>query len=135
MRSQIPAPLAPATCERAGVCSLQIDETIGWYVARLLGAAWTPGLINYRHPLVPLSTMRAGFRRVLHDLAPEMRHALPVQYKRAQKRQRETNRKAAIMSRISEETYEQTQHWLPHARHHRHIDARRLFARGGAAQH
>jgi hypothetical protein len=64
--------------------SLQLDETIGLYVARLLGTPWTPGLINNRHPLVPLSTMRAGFRLVLHGLATEMQHALLVQCKRAQ---------------------------------------------------
>jgi hypothetical protein len=63
--------------------SLQLDETIGIYVARLLGTPWTPGLINNRHPLVPLSTMRAGFRLVLHGLATEMQHALLVQCKRA----------------------------------------------------
>jgi hypothetical protein len=63
---------------------LQLDETIGLYVARLLGTAWTPALINNRHPLVPLSTMKAGFRLVLHGLATEMQHALLVQYKRAQ---------------------------------------------------
>jgi hypothetical protein len=64
--------------------SLQLDETVGLYVARLLGTPWTPGLINNRHPLVPLSTMRAGFRLVLHGLATEMQHALLVQCKRAQ---------------------------------------------------
>lgn len=64
--------------------SLQLDETIGLYVARLLGTPWTPGLINNRHPLVPLSTMRAGFRLVLHGLATEMQHAHLVQCKRAQ---------------------------------------------------
>ena len=68
--------------------SLQLDETIGLYVARLLGTAWTPGLINNRHPLVPMSTLRAGYRLVLHGLATEMQHALLVQYKRAQSRQR-----------------------------------------------
>lgn len=68
--------------------SLQLDETIGLYVARLLGTAWTPALINNRHPLVPLSTMRAGFRLVLHGLATEMQHALLVQYKRAQAQRR-----------------------------------------------
>ena len=66
--------------------SLQLDETIGLYVARLLGTPWTPALINNRHPLVPLSTMRAGFRLVLHGLATEMQHALLVQCKRAQAR-------------------------------------------------
>lgn len=51
------------------------------YAARLLGTAWTPALIHSKHPLVPLSTMKAGFRLVLHGLATEMQHALLVQYK------------------------------------------------------
>jgi hypothetical protein len=64
--------------------SLQLDETVGLYVARLLGTTWTPGLINNRHPLVPLSTLRAGFRLVLHGLATEMQHALLVRCKHEQ---------------------------------------------------
>lgn len=67
--------------------SLQLDETVGLYVARLLGTAWTPALINNRHPLVPMSTLRAGFRLVLHGLATETQHALLVQHKRAQARE------------------------------------------------
>lgn len=66
--------------------SLQLDETIGLYVARLLGTPWTPGLINNRHPLVPLSTMGAGFRLVLHGLATEMQHSLLVKFKHEQAR-------------------------------------------------
>jgi hypothetical protein len=62
--------------------SLQLDETIGLYVARLLGTTWTPALINNRHPLVPLATMGAGFRLVLHGLATETQHALLVRFKR-----------------------------------------------------
>ncbi len=61
--------------------SLQLDETIGLYVARLIGTPWTPALINNRHPLVPLSTLRAGYRLVLHGLATEMQHALLVKCK------------------------------------------------------
>lgn len=66
--------------------SLQLDETIGLYVARLLGTPWTPALINNRHPLVPMSTLAAGFRLVLHGLATETQHALLVQFKREQAR-------------------------------------------------
>jgi len=56
--------------------SLQLDETRGLYFARLLGAAWTPSLINNRHALVSLSTMKAGFRLLLHGLATEIQRAL-----------------------------------------------------------
>jgi hypothetical protein len=64
--------------------SLQLDETIGMYVAKLLGTPWTPALINNKHPMVPLSTLRAGFRLVLHGLATETQHAILVQRKRDQ---------------------------------------------------
>jgi hypothetical protein len=62
--------------------SLQLDETIGLYVAKLLGTPWTPALINNKHPMVPLSTLRAGFRLVLHGLATETQHAILVRCKR-----------------------------------------------------
>jgi len=32
-----------------GSNSLQLDETIGIYVSRLLGMPWTPALINNKH--------------------------------------------------------------------------------------
>ena len=64
--------------------SLQLDETIGLYVAKLLGTPYTPALINNKHPMVPMSTLRAGYRLVLHGLATETQHAILVQCKRAQ---------------------------------------------------
>lgn len=64
--------------------SLQLDETIAAYVAMLLGDATHLSLVNNRHPLVPLSTMRAGFRLVLHGLAAECLHGLLVHHKRGQ---------------------------------------------------
>ena len=64
--------------------SLQFDETIGIYVCRLLGSSEYLGLVNNRHPMVPLSTLRAGFRLVLHGLATETVHELLVRHKRAQ---------------------------------------------------
>jgi hypothetical protein len=33
-------------------------------------------LLNNKHPLVPLSTLRAGHRLVLHGLSTEMLHCL-----------------------------------------------------------
>jgi len=63
---------------------LQLDETIGTYVSALLGTPATLALINNKHPMVPLSTLRAGFRLVLHGLATESQHALLVRRKREQ---------------------------------------------------
>lgn len=54
--------------------SLQLDETIGLYVARITGEEKHLAMINNRHPLVPFSTLRAGFRLVLHGLSTEVLH-------------------------------------------------------------
>ncbi len=62
--------------------SLQLDETIGLYVARILNAPEYIGLVNNKHPMVPLSTMGAGFRLMLHGLAAESLHAILREYKR-----------------------------------------------------
>ena len=61
--------------------SLQLDETIGVYVATLLNAREHLMLVNNRHPLVPMSTLRAGFRLTLHGLSTEMLHAYLMQQK------------------------------------------------------
>jgi hypothetical protein len=62
--------------------SLQLDETIAIYGSRILNDPTPMLLVNNRHPLVPLSTLRAGFRLVLHGLSTEMMHAFLVQRKR-----------------------------------------------------
>lgn len=62
--------------------SLQLDETIGLYVGRILNAPEYVGLVNNKHPIVPLSTLMAGFRLMLHGLAAESLHALLRDYKR-----------------------------------------------------
>lgn len=54
--------------------SLQLDETIGLYAARLTGEEKHLAMINNRHPLVPFSTLQAGFRLVLHGLSTEVLH-------------------------------------------------------------
>jgi len=59
--------------------SLQLDETIGIYAAQILQAPQHLILVNNKHPLVPLSTLRAGHRLVLHGLSTEMLHALLMQ--------------------------------------------------------
>jgi hypothetical protein len=61
--------------------SLQLDETLGVYVAKLLGTSWQLSLVNNKHPMVPLTIMRAGYRLVLHGLATECLHALLVKAK------------------------------------------------------
>jgi hypothetical protein len=64
--------------------SLQLDETVALYVSKLLGDPTLVALANNKHPLVPLTTLRAGFRLVLHGLSTELLHGLLVQAKLAQ---------------------------------------------------
>lgn len=64
--------------------SLQMDETMGIYVATLLNTPQHLLLLNNKHPLVPLSTLHAGHRLVLHGLSTEMLHCLLSQMKQAQ---------------------------------------------------
>lgn len=63
--------------------SLQLDETVGIYAAQVLGDPTHLALVNNRHPLVPLSALRAGYRLVLHGLGTEVLHAVLVSHKRA----------------------------------------------------
>jgi len=56
--------------------SLQLDEVIGIYASTLLGRQDYLVFLNNKHPLVPLTTLRAGYRLVLHGLSTEMLHAL-----------------------------------------------------------
>ncbi|MDW5415897.1 hypothetical protein R6242_04830 [Iodobacter sp. CM08] len=62
--------------------SLQMDETMGVYVATLLNTPQHLLLLNNKHPLVPLSTLHAGHRLVLHGLSTEMLHCLLSEMKR-----------------------------------------------------
>jgi hypothetical protein len=64
--------------------SLQLDETIGIYAATLLAAPEHLVLVNNKHPLVPLSTLRAGYRLVIHGLSTEMLHSLLDRFRLAQ---------------------------------------------------
>lgn len=61
--------------------SLQLDETIGILASKVIGNNERLALINNKHPMVPLTTLRAGFRLVLHGLATEQLHALLVELK------------------------------------------------------
>jgi hypothetical protein len=62
--------------------SLQLDETVALYTSRILGDTSYLGLVNNKHPLVPLSTLQAGYRLLLHGLAAESLHAVLVRHKR-----------------------------------------------------
>lgn len=64
--------------------SLQLDETIGIYCAQITGMPEHLVLLNNKHPLVPESTLRAGYRLVLHGLSTEMLHGLLLQLKARQ---------------------------------------------------
>ncbi len=64
--------------------SLQLDETIGIYTATILNAPEHLILVNNKHPLVPLSTLRAGHRLVIHGLSTEMLHSLLQRMQAAQ---------------------------------------------------
>lgn len=64
--------------------SLQLDETIGIYAATVLAAPEHLILVNNKHPLVPLSTLRAGHRLTIHGLSTEMLHALLIRFRNAQ---------------------------------------------------
>jgi len=64
--------------------SLQLDETIAIYASKILNDPLPMLLVNNKHPMVALSTLRAGFRLVLHGWASENLHAYLVEKKRQQ---------------------------------------------------
>ena len=61
-----------------------------------MGNPYQLGMVNNRHPLVPLSTLRSGFRLMLHGLSSETLHALLVRCKRAQARGEELQLQRAL---------------------------------------
>jgi hypothetical protein len=62
--------------------SLPLDETISIHVATIMNSPQHLILLNNKHPLVPMSTLRAGYRLVLHGLSTEMLHALLMELKK-----------------------------------------------------
>ena len=54
--------------------SLQLDETIGIYLAHILGSNFHMSMINNHHPMVPLSTYQGGFRLMMHGYDAEALH-------------------------------------------------------------
>ena len=61
--------------------SLQLDETIAIYTAQILGTPGHLGLVNNKHPMVPVTTYSAAYRLVLHGLATETLHEILVNLK------------------------------------------------------
>lgn len=55
---------------------LTSDETIAIYSAKILASPEHLVLLNNKHPMVPLSTLYAAYRLVLHGLSTEMLHSL-----------------------------------------------------------
>lgn len=66
------------------VHSLQLDETIGIYAAKVLRRPDALLLVNNKHPMAVPATWSADFRLVLHGLSSEMLHAMLVQEKKKQ---------------------------------------------------
>ncbi|MET0295500.1 MAG: hypothetical protein ABW042_10845 [Phenylobacterium sp.] len=54
--------------------SLQLDETMAIYIARILGSDYHLAFMKNGHPLVPLSTLQAGYRLMMHGLDCEGLH-------------------------------------------------------------
>ncbi len=61
--------------------SLQLDETIAIYTARILGTPGHLGLVNNKHPMIPITTYSAAYRLALHGLAAETLHEILVNIK------------------------------------------------------
>lgn len=64
--------------------SLQLDETIGIYASTILNCPEKLVALNNKHPMIPLSTLQAGFRLTLHGLSTEVLHGLLTELKKAQ---------------------------------------------------
>ncbi|MDA9057033.1 hypothetical protein N9K49_04235 [Flavobacteriaceae bacterium] len=61
--------------------SLQLDETVAIYTSQILDTPGHLGLVNNKHPMVPVSTYSAAYRLVLHGLAAETLHEILVKMK------------------------------------------------------
>jgi hypothetical protein len=54
--------------------SLQLDEVVAVCIAKILGTPYHLAFIKNGHPLVPLSTLQAGYRLMMHGLDCEGLH-------------------------------------------------------------
>jgi hypothetical protein len=66
------------------VNSLQLDETIGIYSAKILNNPHQLFVVNNKHPLVPMITIGAAYRLILHGLSTETLHAMLCEMKKKQ---------------------------------------------------
>ncbi len=64
--------------------SLQLDEVIAIYIAKILGTDYHLAFMKNGHPLVPLSTLEAGHRLMMHGLDVEGLHGWLRMIKRRQ---------------------------------------------------
>ena len=64
--------------------SLQLDEAVAIHIARIIGDGAHLPFVNNGHPLLPLPTLGAGWRLMLHGLAAEQLHFRLRLLKRAQ---------------------------------------------------
>lgn len=64
--------------------SLQLDETIAIYLAKILGTDYHLAFVKNGHPLVPMSTLQAGYRLMMHGLDCEALHGWLRMLKRQQ---------------------------------------------------
>jgi hypothetical protein len=64
--------------------SLQLDEVVAIYVAKILGTDYHLAFVKNGHPLAPLSTFQAGYRLMMHGLDCEALHGWLRQMKRRQ---------------------------------------------------
>lgn len=64
--------------------SLQLDETIAVYLAKILGTDYHLAFVANHHPMVQLSTLQAGYRLMMHGLDCEALHGWLRTMKRAQ---------------------------------------------------
>jgi len=64
--------------------SLQLDQTIALYIAKILGKPEAVMLVNNKHPMIPLFILAAGYRLMLHGHDAEALHGLLVKMKKDQ---------------------------------------------------
>ena len=62
--------------------SLQLDETMAIYIARILGNDYHLAFVKNGHPMVQLSTLQAGYRLMMHGLDCEALHGYLREIKR-----------------------------------------------------
>jgi len=66
--------------------SLQLDETIAIYTSKIMGTPGHLGLVNNKHPMIPVSTYNAAYNLMLHGLAAETLHEILVEIKQGKQK-------------------------------------------------